>query len=397
MEKSIRFHWLINKSGYVDIKFMGCAVLEVDENTVETLDKIQHDNPQPMIKSLHIENFRCFQKLDIKEFGKFNVIVGDNGSGKTSLLEAIFLPGNGAQMPVMFRRLRGMIAPSFSPEKQLYESLYGDLFFGFSGDSQIKIDLDGSPENSRKARLSYTPVSEMPLFPEDKSKNTKIANRVFTFESTDAENNTLIQKLNLDGNVSQTGSCKLQKSVFSASSGLPNPVDGAQRFSDLKQNSEDDFKLTVNTIYKLFPQVSDLSILLTGGAGEIFCRVVGVSKLMPVSLVSNGLNKILNSLLLFPGQRNGVVLIDEIENGIYYKRYPELWASVIAFCKKFEVQLFVTTHSKECLEALSPYIENDKSAFRFIRTEALENGSHIARIFKGENFASALETGTEIR
>jgi AAA15 family ATPase/GTPase len=235
---------------------------------------------------------------------------------KTSLLEAIFLPGNGAQMPMVFRNLRGMIAPSFSPEKQLYESLYGDLFFGFSTDSQIKIELNGSQENSRTSRLFYAPASEMPLFPEEKSKNLKIANRIFTFESTDAENHTLIQRLQLDGNLNQQGSCKVQKSVFTSSSGLPNPLEGAQRFSNLKQNSEDDFQLTVETIYKLFPQISDLSILLTSGVGEIYCRAAGISKLMPVSLASTGLNKILNGLLLFPTQRNGVVLIDEIENGM---------------------------------------------------------------------------------
>ena len=237
----------------------------------------------------------------------------------------------------------------------------------------------------------------MPLFPEDKSKNIKTANKIFTFESTDADNNTLVEKLNLDGDINISGRCKLQKVVFATSSSMPNPLQAAQLFSNLKQNSEDDFQLVVETIYNLFPQISDLSILLTGGVGEIFCRVNGVSKLMPVSLASSGLNRILNNLLLFPSQRNGVVLIDEIENGIYYKRYPEVWSAIITFCKRFEVQLFVSTHSKECLDALIPYMEKEKSQFRLIRTENVDDGSHTAKIFKGENFSAALETGTEVR
>jgi predicted ATPase len=237
----------------------------------------------------------------------------------------------------------------------------------------------------------------MPLFPEGKSKNIKAAAKLFTFESTDSENSTLVSKLTLDGNVNISGRCKVQKAAFTSSSGLPNPLEGAQRFSNLKQNSEADFQVMVNTIYKLFPQISDLTILLTGGSGEIFCRVAGVPKLMPLSLASNGLNKILNSLLLFPSQRNGVVLIDEIENGIYYRRYSELWGAIIELSKNFDVQLFVATHSKECLDALKPYIEKEEAAFRLIRTENNGDGSYCAKMFRGKNFAAALETGTEVR
>jgi AAA15 family ATPase/GTPase len=376
---------------------MNCAVLEPDEIQVDVLHELPQTTPRTMISSLHVENFRCFQTLDLKEFGKYNIIVGDNGSGKTALLEALFLPGNGLQITTVLRHFRGMVSPPFSPEKQLYESLFGDLFFGFSADSQIKININGSSENSRSSKLYYTPPSEIPLFPEENSKNTKVANRIFTFESTDAENKTLVQKLNLDGNVNQFGACKVQKSIFVTSSGIPNPSEAAQRLSNIKQNSETDFKLMVETLYKLFPQISDISILLTGGTGEIFCKVEGIPKLVPVSLASNGLNKILNNLLSFPSQANGVVIIDEIENGIYYKRYPELWDVVITFCKKFDVQLFVSTHSKECLDALIPYVEKEKSDFRLIRTESHVGGGHTARISKGGDFLAALETGTEIR
>ncbi|MFP4581065.1 MAG: AAA family ATPase, partial [Candidatus Sumerlaeia bacterium] len=43
-----------------------------------------------MISSLHIENYRCFEKFDAQDLGRVNLIVGDNNSGKTSLLEAVY-------------------------------------------------------------------------------------------------------------------------------------------------------------------------------------------------------------------------------------------------------------------------------------------------------------------
>ncbi|MGB8703228.1 MAG: AAA family ATPase, partial [Thermosynechococcaceae cyanobacterium] len=44
-----------------------------------------------MLKSLKIENFRCFQSFELQQLGRVNLLVGTNNSGKTSILEAIHL------------------------------------------------------------------------------------------------------------------------------------------------------------------------------------------------------------------------------------------------------------------------------------------------------------------
>lgn len=47
------------------------------------------------LESLHIENFRCIERCDIDVSPGINCIVGDNASGKTSFLEAIYILGRG--------------------------------------------------------------------------------------------------------------------------------------------------------------------------------------------------------------------------------------------------------------------------------------------------------------
>ena len=42
-----------------------------------------------MIRSIEIENFRCFHKTRIEGFSQINLIGGQNNAGKTALLEAI--------------------------------------------------------------------------------------------------------------------------------------------------------------------------------------------------------------------------------------------------------------------------------------------------------------------
>ena len=44
-----------------------------------------------MIESLQVEGFRAFQKFSMSGLGRINLIVGENNSGKTSVLEAVQL------------------------------------------------------------------------------------------------------------------------------------------------------------------------------------------------------------------------------------------------------------------------------------------------------------------
>lgn len=43
------------------------------------------------IKSIHIENYRCFENLDVDFNKNINIIVGNNEAGKSTILEAINL------------------------------------------------------------------------------------------------------------------------------------------------------------------------------------------------------------------------------------------------------------------------------------------------------------------
>lgn len=41
------------------------------------------------IKNIILKNYRCFEDMEVNFHEKLTVIVGDNGSGKTSVLEGI--------------------------------------------------------------------------------------------------------------------------------------------------------------------------------------------------------------------------------------------------------------------------------------------------------------------
>ena len=52
---------------------------------------VESSAPKLHLDSLRIENFRCFRELKIERLARVNLLVGANGSGKTTVLEALRL------------------------------------------------------------------------------------------------------------------------------------------------------------------------------------------------------------------------------------------------------------------------------------------------------------------
>jgi predicted ATP-dependent endonuclease of OLD family len=54
-----------------------------------------------MLDSLSIKNFRLFKELTIEHLGRVNLFVGRNNSGKTCLLEALWIYGSNADPAIL--------------------------------------------------------------------------------------------------------------------------------------------------------------------------------------------------------------------------------------------------------------------------------------------------------
>ena len=55
-------------------------------------------------------------------------------------------------------------------------------------------------------------------------------------------------------------------------------------------------------------------------------------------------------------------MIDEIDAGIHYSRFPTLWRTTLKAAIDNNVQLFITTHNVECLRALNQVLETEEFA-----------------------------------
>ena len=186
-----------------------------------------------------------------------------------------------------------------------------------------------------------------------------------------------------------SGSCSI------APSHTRFPQDMVEQFSAItKQNLE---SCIIEAMKEDFPQISNISILKDGDEPALFATTKAPETVkIPLTVVSSGASRYLGMLLAVTATKNGVVLIDEIENGLYWKKMPNIWKRLRALCVQLGVQIFATTHSNECLQSLVEAIEGHEEDFSLIRT-VMEDGLHGVEHFYGKTFLAALRQHGEVR
>ena len=135
---------------------------------------------------------------------------------------------------------------------------------------------------------------------------------------------------------------------------------------------------------------------MSAGAPVLAASVKYVPKKIPVSLASGGMNKLVAILLAIQEQTGGVVFIDEIENGFYFKRLPMIWDAILSFSREYDTQLFISAHSSECLQAAARLAEASSDDFSMVRTVISEGVTNV-RMFDGDRFANSVLSDIEVR
>ena len=351
----------------------------------------------PLIRKLEIENFRCFAKIAIEDARRFTVITGPNASGKTTLLEAIFLAGgNTAEIYLRTSIWRGREDFPIPTAPTHLISLLEDYFHQFDINKTLRVWFQDNHGEEREIRLGpgTDEVLSLPFEPTKSSEaiSSKPANLKFFWKTPKGE-------LEARPEASPEG-LKLKRPddayfmVFLNTATVGGAKETADRYSELSRANRE--SPIVEAVRKIFPYVTDLSVLSPGGISAIHAAVRGLDRKIPLGLLSSGINKFVSVLAAICSAPGSAVLVDEIENGWYYAKYREMWQEIIAVAEDRNTQMFVTTHSREFLEAISPLVERDVKNYRLIRVEK-SNGASTIKEFSGREFSSAISSGVDVR
>lgn len=352
-----------------------------------------------MLTQLEIKNYRCFDRLNMRDFGRINILVGRSGSGKSAFLEAVFLAGGiSPEIYLRIRQFRGLPSASIEVhDRDGYESLWRDLFFKFRQDTPAEIHLKDTRRGVRWVSISYGDPEPLTLSLDESERtlgqSPYDAPKPITFTWFHSGKTFTTQvKVTKDG--FQMDAFDETYSTVYFFSGVFQAKENAKRFSNLsKQNREEE---VIKWVRELFPQVRNLTIETIGGQPVLYALMDSLPEKIPVSVLSGGINKYLAILLAICVNDEGAVLIDDFEDGFYYQNYKDIARSLITACEVHKVQLFASSHSYEFLQAILPAVSEKEDSLRVLRFSNDEGVAKV-KVIEGANYKSAIEQDFEIR
>jgi len=354
-----------------------------------------------------IDNFRGFNSLQIDGLSKINLFLGKNNSGKTSLLEALFLlvGMSNPLLPETINRIRGI---NLSTSKQL-KYLFHDLKFTNSP------TFYGSFDDTSERWLSLVPKYQKRIN-QDASTNIESTDEQslisattqtpdingldlnYSFKRRHEQKKTFVSSLIL--NLPEIGS-RIDKEYVESLYSIflhanTKDINTLARYSQIVKNKQGD--LILNTIQSFDKRIESIQPLPDG----IFFGIKGIDELVPSNIIGDGMRKFLNIVTAIAEAKNSVILIDEIENGLHYSAHKLLWESIITMTETFNTQLFITTHNLETLACLKQALEENKYKKMqdfvkiFTLSETLKSGFKAYK-YSFDAFKNAIDRETELR
>lgn len=361
-----------------------------------------------MYTSFTARNYRCFTDLTVGPLEQINLIAGKNNVGKTALLEALWLH-QGYYNP----ELGGRVDAFRGLTRLRKEEFLWDLFQEFDPERTIELLSLDSDNQSRLLRMTIRerPISrvslrnadheakngqEFPSFEVAGQETTKQLGSEVSFEYTDASGQTTLARVLVQETAiefQRAPGIKEPGGVFLAARRPFDPEGLTERFSKLAVVKKKDKIVQMLKIVE--PRLKDLSVEQTGG--PMVYGDVGMERLVPLPLMGDGIGRLLDIALAIPIAQDGILLIDEIENGLHYSIMEDVWKAIADWAQEYNVQVFATTHSWDCIKTAHEALNANK-AYNFClhRLDRID-GEIRAVTYSQKQLATAIATGLEVR
>ena len=181
--------------------------------------------------------------------------------------------------------------------------------------------------------------------------------------------------------------------VFLAMGHRGNPEDDAERFGNLERTKA--AVDLVSALRFLEPRLQRLATIAVGGR-SIIHGDIGLDRLLPLTLMGDGLRRLTSILLTIATSPGGVVLIDEVENGLHHSVLVHAWKAIAEIAARVDAQVFATTHSFECIREAHRAFAASPPEFRLHRLERVDD-QILAITYDDESLAAALQADLEVR
>ena len=322
---------------------------------------------------LHIQGFRGIKDLEIPQLGRVTLITGKNNTGKSSVLETLRLHSQNAAPRVLLNILasREEHVRVLDEDERSYDPDYvfhvSSLFHGFPQLSEdfgpIVISAQGK---SRLMQLTMQVKWVAETIDSNGNRRLIPGQRSF-FEGMEpvpalvAETEEGEQIWTLDNLHRQSRLRRGPVPRPSERSRMPcvfvSPYSGERTgaLSHLwREIALTDFEEEVVEALRIIdPGISAVNMVdeeSNSRARTAIVRAKNIPRPIPLRSLGDGINRLFAIILSLINSRGGILLVDEIENGLHHSVQLDAWRMIFRLAQELDVQVFATSHSWDAVE-----------------------------------------------
>jgi len=333
-----------------------------------------------MINEIEIVKYKGFKNLKLDNLSQINIISGENNIGKTALLEALFLSSEIEFKYSIFEKFFSFsefvfIAENRNIEKNRIKNYLKNTHF-LSKTNELNININH--------KSSYI------LTNEEKKYIKENFNQDY--------NEFIVSYINSDLNIIPIVNESLDffDNPLYINSSKPTNKRLVELYSMIQSEGLQHkfltyLKLLDPDIEWIEPQLLDNEMLLR-------INLENPKRSLISSELGEGTNRYIEILAILLHVSNATIFIDEIENGIHYTKLYDVWKAIIEIVQKEEIQLFVTTHDRESIEALAEASRDmNFNQISSVKLEKDENNVIFPIILNHNSFLATVDSGMDIR
>jgi hypothetical protein len=341
------------------------------------------------LTSFTVENFKRFEHFEMNNIGQFNLIVGDNNVGKTSVLEALLIDED----PEVFRQRLLTVLFKFRQFTDITDS-YLSYFV-----CRNKPDWETNGKKISFDLLSSGQTINIIIDFKDKrqSDTTTGQARIFLFQISNEGKNLWATNGGGDPDRFLTPYIPLFLAYEHRLTKL---------YSDYVQmNTKIDDEL-IDHLKSIIPTIKSIIINPFATSNKdnpvLFINRIDTETALPLGFFGDGAIKLFRILIEIAANKGKRLMIDEIDAGVHIQHFYGFWKTIIQFAAKLEVQLFMTTHNWECLQVFKEVLEETEmqehqEKARCFTLDELPDGFVSSYAYTFEKFEYAIENGIDLR
>jgi predicted ATPase len=378
-----------------------------------------------LIKHLGIQDFRGFLHFGMKDLGRVNLIVGTNNCGKTTVLEAVnILMAVGdlsAIWSTLYRRgediwvERDLSSPGGSRQVEIRRLFRGHnieigKFFKLSAQTN-------AGDMAMVAKIEEYRQPQQQLFetepPSVESSEDFLPPLSLSLSWSNGPTKEMHAPISRRGGISSDtirrtsritpAETDLRIRFVTASSLAAEVV--TSLFEEIVLTPEEELVLDAMRIIE--PSIERIA---SGGSdklvrtaaryptrGGLLVRLKDIKDRVPIGSMGDGIWRMLGLALSLVQTENGILLVDEIDTGLHHTVMKDMWKLIYKSAKKYNIQVFATTHSRDCYQSLAVISRDDVSEHSDVTIQRIERGREEAVAYTEQEIVAAAERDIEVR